>query len=223
MANTILNDPKLREAQITAYADDFAFVFFGKRRIDIEQKARQTLTHFCQRISDLGRELSVDKSGELTLNFPTQLKLAPIIKINGKSVRYVQSLRYLGVTLDRCLNWLPHINAVKHELARMHNNVQKLAPKTWGISTSLQRVWYQTIFERIILYGVGVWDRGLFKNYIQRPFLLQISRGYRTVSTDALTVITCLAPIKEMIQMENIKACALGLGSIEVQINGLGV
>lgn len=49
-----------------------------------------------------------------------------------------------------------------------------------------------------------------------------MSSGYRTISTDALTVITGIAPIKERIQIENIKTRALGLRDSSVKNEWLG-
>lgn len=76
--------------------------------------------------------------------------------------------------------------------------------------------------ERIITYGASIWGGDLTKAAkqklysIQRMFLLQISRGYRTISTDALTVLTGIPPIQFTLQYEYLKSNILHLRNEEI-------
>lgn len=62
------------------------------------------------------------------------------------------------------------------------------------------KYWYKTVYEKSILYGASVWATNLNNNEkkklhsIQRPFLLKITRAYKTTSNLALNALAGLPP-----------------------------
>lgn len=59
-----------------------------------------------------------------------------------------------------------------------------------------------TILEKIITNGAIIWWKGNLTKvalnklvFVHRMFLLRISRGYRTISNDALNILTSIPPI----------------------------
>ncbi|XP_035231868.1 uncharacterized protein LOC118203694 [Stegodyphus dumicola] len=96
--------------------------------------------------------------------------------------------------------------------------MQRTAAPTWGISSKLLKHWYLTVTQAIVLYGSGIWAKHLtvqerrLLNSLQRPHLLQISRGYRTTSTAALQVLTGIPPLDLVAEREAAISNTLRLG-----------
>lgn len=77
------------------------------------------------------------------------------------------------------------------------------------------KIWYLTIIERVVLFGVHIWGFGegnlaqqavMKLISIQIIFLLQISRGYITISTDAFHALTVNSPNKLQLRYEHDKS-----------------
>ncbi|XP_035218912.1 uncharacterized protein LOC118192121 [Stegodyphus dumicola] len=88
--------------------------------------------------------------------------------------------------------------------------MRRTTAPSWGVSQRLLKIWYQTVIEKIILYCSGVWAAHLTTKLekrtllsIQRLFLVQIARSYRTSSTVALQVLTGIPPIDLVAAREN--------------------
>lgn len=201
VANIILVELERLGFTLFAFADDFSFVFSGRTRLDIELAAARALTAFYQLITRLHLQLSPGKSQELTFAKPHKLIRRPVMRIDGVSVKHVHHLKLLGITIDEHRSWTEHVNTLRTKLEKLNINARKLTSKTWGIKPTILKIWYHTIVERILLYGVSVWGGNLTKavkdklTSLQRTFLLPMARGYKTVSTDALAVITGIPPI----------------------------
>ncbi|XP_035215007.1 uncharacterized protein LOC118188623 [Stegodyphus dumicola] len=71
----------------------------------------------------------------------------------------------------------------------------------WGLNPHIQKLLYQTVIVPIVTYGAAVWSQPMqgrkvrSLQSIQRSFLLNISKAFRTTSTSALQVITGLLPL----------------------------
>lgn len=208
VANALLVELEILGYDLFAFADDFSLILAGKRRIDLERAAAAALTVISAFLKKHNLQLSPGKSQTMTFSTP-RLQRDPIMRIDGKSLLHVKHITLLGVTIDSNRNWIPHLNLLKTKTAFLHLNLYKIMGKNWGISNKLLKIWYNTIVEKILLYGAGVWGGSLTKQAkdkltsLQRPFLRQISRGYKTISTDALQVLTGIPPIVITLEYEN--------------------
>lgn len=182
------------------YADDLIIIVEGNSRSALEnegQAATLILENWC---SSHKMELSAQKSKGIT--FGNKLKRPPIIKINGKNIKFQIEVDYLGVKLDEKLNFIPHI---KHVCTKGNNAAQKilrLAKKEYRIHPKNFIVYYKAIFEAICLYSMGA----IFKNIThshnkrklqgaQRKVLLRALGGYSTTPLEALLIASKIPPI----------------------------
>ncbi|XP_035214013.1 uncharacterized protein LOC118187844 [Stegodyphus dumicola] len=78
----------------------------------------------------------------------------------------------------------------------------------WGLNPYIQKVLYKTVIEKIVTYGAAVWSLPMqgrkIKHLlsIQRPFLLNITKAFRTSPTKALCVLTGLPPLHLSVEKE---------------------
>ena len=122
--------------------------------------------------------------------------------MNQEELLEVNSIKYLGVEIDKKLNWRKHLNRISTKINMINNKLVSIARNSWGLKTDIVNTIYRGAIEPIILYAVDVWGTSLKFQWarnilikMQRLFLLRICKGYRTISNDALTVIANIMPI----------------------------
>ncbi|XP_055951697.1 uncharacterized protein LOC129987789 [Argiope bruennichi] len=140
----------------------------------------------------------------LPITFRRKLSLAdpPDIRIYGQRVLAVPEISYLGVKWDSGLTFHSHFKSRKMEMDSFTYKISCIAGKWFSRQPQLLKKMYKGAMEPKLLYGHGAWGHRLklksfctFLNMVQRRPLLAIARAYRTVSTDALQVLTGLPPL----------------------------
>ncbi|XP_035232587.1 uncharacterized protein LOC118204366 [Stegodyphus dumicola] len=119
----------------------------------------------------------------------------PCIKLMGRNLKITKTLKYLGVTWDQGLTWLPHLQEVKVRTTEHCKESQAVSgTKTGGRTLTFKKLLYLTVAERIVLYASAIWALPMSSrkikalSAIQRPFALNISKAYRTTATNAALV-----------------------------------
>ena len=76
------------------------------------------------------------------------------ITLNGQKVKQLSSIKFLGVTIDENLTWLPHIENLKKKLLMCQGTLSRI--KT-SIPNRLHKTIYHALFESHLTYGISVW------------------------------------------------------------------
>jgi hypothetical protein len=119
----------------------------------------------------------------------------PIIKINGKSIRKKQAIKYLGVHFENGFRKSEHIEETTNKSRNLLSSLAKVAKAKWGLGQAAMRTLYKGLFEPIITYAAAGWSDLLNKNTksklirTQRVALPQVTKAYRTTSTEAPQII----------------------------------
>ena len=74
--------------------------------------------------------------------------------LNGSIIKQVSTVKFLGVTIDENLTWLPHLENLKKKLTcslGVLYRIKDLVPK------SLHKTLYHSLFESHLIYGISVW------------------------------------------------------------------
>ena len=150
------------------------------------------------------------------------------IRINGANIQYSNSAKYLGVTMDRRLNWTDHITN-KTNKARKHLYLLKNIMNTkFGPSAKMLRWAYTGIVRPGLMYGCHVWANNLKVNQVKmlekinRLGCLLIAPVKRSTPTKALEIIYNLEPLDLLTQQmaintwqrikKQIRSCWSGYG-----------
>ncbi|XP_067132599.1 uncharacterized protein [Centruroides vittatus] len=111
-------------------------------------------------------------------------------------------MRYLGIIFDRALSWKEHINKIHQRMLEKSNTLMQISRNVWGLNYRSGRLIYRAAIEPAILYRVQVWGESANKvetkrklRSIQRKFMINICKAYRTAPTDALLVLANILPI----------------------------
>ncbi|XP_023235501.1 uncharacterized protein LOC111634899 [Centruroides sculpturatus] len=188
-----------------AYADDTFVLFGANSRKEIETTGEWVLNH----IRELGNQIKLTFNPKKTMAIvfstgrsPCLYGRKPIIKMGGESIQIEKQMRYLGVTLDNRLTWLPHAVRTKDSCINLFNALARVARATWGLGREAIEVIYRGAFLPRITYGAAAWSHAAGKVAIkrrldsaQRCALLRWTKAYSTTSTEALQVIAGAPPV----------------------------
>ncbi|XP_035226218.1 uncharacterized protein LOC118198605 [Stegodyphus dumicola] len=125
----------------------------------------------------------------------------PCIKLRGVTVKRVKELKLLGLILDENLTWIPHLQAQRVKATRIATRIKNMQGKVWGLRPHFLKTIYKTVVKKIVLYGAAIWALPMtarklnLLNSIQRPFVLAITKTYRTTATAAAAVLAGLTPL----------------------------
>ena len=108
-------------------------------------------------IHDMGLLMDWFNANKLSLNlnkivmmtyWPTKKKIT--VKIGGYEISSVESTRFLGVTLDNTLSWMPHIAAL---ISKLNANKHLLKMSKNVLPTECLRLIYYSHFHSHLHYG----------------------------------------------------------------------
>lgn len=128
-------------------------------------------------------------------------KRPPTIKIEGKGIKYSDTVRYLGVTIGTRLTISQHVQNVGTKAKRLFQKLAVFTRANWGLKFVCLKTLYEGVFIPILLYAAGAWGClvsptvAQVLNKQQRAALVPMARAYRTVSTEALQVLTGCIPM----------------------------
>ena len=77
----------------------------------------------------------------------TPLRLGPAV------ITPVSSARFLGIWLNRKLNWKPQLKKLEQKLERQCRALTRIAASTWGCSLTRAREIYTKVIRSVIAYG----------------------------------------------------------------------
>ena len=78
-----------------------------------------------------------------------------VLNLNRNEVKEVSETKFLGVTIDNQLYWVPHLNNLVKKLkccSGQINRISNLIPK------DLYQSIFHTLFESRLSYGITVWE-----------------------------------------------------------------
>ena len=124
------------------------------------------------------------------------------IYLNNKPLMQVRSIKYLGIIFDHKLTFREHINYTAERCTKLIFSLSESAKLNWGIQHAALKTIYTGGIQPLLLYGAPVWTKALDiasnkrrLERVQRLINIKIAKAYRTVSKEALCVLTGLTPI----------------------------
>lgn len=203
--NGVLTTQLPGQAKIVGYADDTAILIADKSIENAVEYSGYALEILSEKIKDIHLTLATHKT-EMVILYGGNKHKEIKIKFNDVMVASKNSIRYLGLIMSQNLNWKDQITNAINKAEKIVWSLTRLMPATNGPKTSVRRL-ICTAAMSVMLYGAPVW--GHFVKYavyckklerVQRQMLLRISCAYRTASTEAIQVISGVAPIELTIQ-----------------------
>nr|AAA21781.1 pol-like protein [Neurospora crassa] len=105
-----------------------------------------------------GMEFEATKT-ELMHFTRTRAPRTETLQLGDTVLQPTESTRFLGVWLDRKLNYRAHAEAVKQKMTTQTNALTRLAAKTWGCSFARAREIYTKCIRSAIAYGASAFHQ----------------------------------------------------------------
>lgn len=189
-------------AEVIAYADDIAMILKGNSRMELESLADRGLRVLCSWTDSHKLKISTSKTVAMVLKGQFNLNRQPIIKIYNTKIKYPNTVKYLGITIDKNLNFINHSKNLRTKIQYLIMALRRVSRDSWGIKTNIIDTLYSAVFLPITTYGSGFWFMETQRSHVlrqllatQRSFLLLKTRACRTTSTVALQVIAGALPL----------------------------
>ena len=152
------------------FADDSNLFFAHKNLQYLEKHLNDELCHINTWICANKLSLNTDKSNFVIFHpYQKKLNYSVNLKINNISIEEKDSIKYLGVLLDRHSNWKDHIHELCKKISRGIGILLKL--RHFVSADILVKVYYSIIFP-FLIYGVIIWGN-TYKSSIEPLVVLQ--------------------------------------------------
>ncbi|GBN23379.1 Putative protein in type-1 retrotransposable element R1DM [Araneus ventricosus] len=156
--------------------------------------------------------LAINPTKSEFIIFPIKREIThiPRLKINGKNIKYVKILKYLGVSFDTRFNWLSHFDEIKLKVLNLQSKINCLSRAPWEAGPHIIKETYKVAIEKLILYGSEIWFDGTVRCkkkflQIQKLALLKIAKTYTTFSTEALQILAGCEPLDLLAERIHLK------------------
>lgn len=201
-----LTNINIPNGSVISYADDTVVLFSGASWTAVRGYAISGINTVMDWLNTFKLTLNIAKTRYIAFSLTAANRPGfQNIFIDGlnEAIAEVDSIRYLGITVDKHLRWNHHVN-------RLTNNIRKLIYKFYIIrdilNTRLLTLVYRALVESLINYGLVVWG-GLYWNSLRPLSIVQnyiikvmfkLNRGFSTsllYSQDILDVrsLYCLS------------------------------
>jgi ribonuclease HI len=188
--------------KVVAYADDVAIAVRGMCPSTLRDILQWSLAVLKRWAVSCGLGINPTKT-ELIL-FTRKTKIEPIksISLNGTVIPFSNEAKYLGVILDKKLNYMLNIEErVKKATVALYS-CKKAIGKRWGFNPKIVHWIYTAVVRPILLYGILVWWPALrvashLKRLerVQRMASLSITGALRSTPSHGLNILLHLLPL----------------------------
>ena len=172
------------------------------------KKLQNSVDKINQWTKDLKIKLNERKSNHIT--FTLRQTSNHRISLNETHTPQVQSARYLGLHLDRKLNWKHHVRLKAKQIKLKMNQMYWLIGYHSKLSLYSKRLIYKSIYTPIWMYGSELWGCAKKTNRDtiqtrQNIFLRMITKAYRFVTNEELHKDLQIKWVEEAIRENAIK------------------
>lgn len=200
MYDSILRLKLPDKVEIVGFADDIVLTVIGDSMAEVNAKAEYAneITGEWLKENKLQR---ADQKTEMTVVTNRRQPITTQINIGGHVITSTRYLKYLGVIVDDRLNFNKHVDYACEKAARIHTALSRIMPNTFGPRSSKRRL-LANVTMSVLRYGCEIWWKTTEKrrnweilNQVHRLSAIRITSAYRTISFEAVSVISGLMPI----------------------------
>ena len=151
--------------------------------------------------------LSINKSKTKYMVFHPYQKdisqLVPSITINDTEIEEVNTLNFLGITLDENVTGKPHISILSNKISKYSGILNR--PKHY-LPLHIMRMLYCNLVNSHLLYGILVWEYECHRlEKIQKRIIRIITVSKYNAHTEPLFKALDLLKLKDMLNLSTLK------------------
>lgn len=196
-----------KEVTVFAFADDLAIVARGKTESMLQERTTYTIEMIADKVNNKQLLLATRKTEMVILYGGYRLKIFEI-EPNRHKIVSGEAAKYLGVVFGHNMTFRKHVRKAVDKAEASVVALSRFMPNYGGPSAGKGRL-YHAIMERMVGYGIPIWGDVIgYSRYrkmlldVQRKILIRTAMAYRTVSTEALQVITGIPLLDLLIEAQ---------------------
>lgn len=147
--------PETVGTMTATYADDTA-ILSSHNNPDIATRNLQNHLHHLEEWFQRWR-IKANENKSTHTTFSTRKGNCPAITLNGTQIPQADTVKYLGIHLDRKLTWRTHIFAKRKQLGIKLSQLYWIIGRKSKLSTENKLLIYKTILKPIWTYGISLW------------------------------------------------------------------
>jgi ribonuclease HI len=154
-----------KHTHVVQYADDIAIWMHTNLRKRTSKRVVSYVQHLYQmelnNLQDFmrinGLEFSTEKTCLILFNNGENPKWLPELKLNDYTLKYTESVKFLGVTLTSKLNWRKHINNLLDKARKRLNLLKIICTQPWSQNSSTLIHLANALIRSTLTYGQEVY------------------------------------------------------------------
>jgi endonuclease/exonuclease/phosphatase family metal-dependent hydrolase len=154
--------PLSKFTTLATYADDTTILASHKNPVEASRLLQTHLNKYEAWLQRWRIKANETKSAHITFTLKT--KTCPPVLLNGTSIPQSDSIKYLGLHLDRRLTWRTHILTKRHQLNIQFKRMYWLLGRKSELTTENKLLLYETILKPIWSYGAPLWGTASTSN-----------------------------------------------------------
>jgi hypothetical protein len=152
------------ECEPIAYADDIVILVASNARTELQKKGEEAVIRISNWCSRKKLALSASKTEILQLKGKLDAERPAISKVNGKSIRRKQAIKYLGVHFQSDFRITKHVEETTNKARNLLSSITKVSNAKWGLGQTAMHTMYKGLFEPIVTYAAAGWSDLLNKS-----------------------------------------------------------
>jgi len=189
---------ELVDVESALFADDSSIFKSGKNIKIITKTIQNALDETCKWCEKWGFKISIQKTYAVLFTQCIGTKIE--LKIDGKSLQFKTSAKFLGVILDSKLTWHEHINYILSKCNKRLNFMRSISGNTWGACKTTMITIYKALILSVIDYGCIAYDSAsdsqlLLLDRLQNKALRIACGSFKTTPIDSLQVDCGIQPL----------------------------
>lgn len=192
-------------ATIIGFADDTAIIVEAKTKELLETHTNTALCRIENILEKKQLQLAPEKTEAIVLYGGRKLKEITL-EVGRTAIQSKECLRYLGLHIARNSNMKQHVTQTAKKSEEKLMTLSRLMPNLKGPKASKRRV-LASVVHSVMLYAAPIWGEEMrHKKYrsmltgVQRRVAIRVGSAYRTISAEAVQVITGIVPLALMVE-----------------------
>lgn len=158
-----LHTIKSEHTEVLQYADDFTFIVRAKQINILNDNCNDLIKIIKLELGKLNFDINIDKCNFMTLNHMHTNRMQ--LSLNGNNIKQSDSLKILGVTIDKQLNFKKHFRETKDTTTKSLNTLKIFNSKRGGAHPkSMLNVHNALIKSRTMYAAAGTLTRSSVNN-----------------------------------------------------------
>ena len=140
------------------YADDLAAVYGGRKPEEVVPRMQEVQDKLVEWGESCNLSFNPEKTVAVGFTRARKHVFEDRLTIHGQPIEYVDEVKYLGLTLDKRLNWSAHLEHKLKANKKLLHKMSNIAKTTWGPKPHLMRWTWNCVVRPNFIYGSLLWQ-----------------------------------------------------------------